>query len=139
MSTPSSPATSLLICDDTEAIRTLLRTMIERTSDMRVVGEAADGDQVVIAATQLQPDVILLDLAMPVRSGLDALPELRQVAPQAAIIVFSGFASETVIEHALALGADRYLQKGAAPALILATIQHCLAGRPAQAAAHRSL
>ena len=134
MSDASSLATRLLICDDTEAIRILLRTMIERNSEMRVVGEAADGDQVVIAATQLQPDVILLDLAMPTRSGLDALPELRQVAPEAKIIVFSGFAGATVIEQALALGADSYLQKGTAPALILATIQDCLARRsPEQA------
>lgn len=131
MSNATRPAASLLICDDTEAIRVLLRIMIERSSNVRVIGEAADGDQVVLAATRLQPDVILLDLAMPTRTGLDALPELRRVAPRAAIIVFSGFAGASVIDRALALGADRYLQKGAAPTLILATIEQCLADRPA--------
>ena len=61
---------------------------------MRVVGEAADGNEAIVEAIRLQPDVILLDLAMPNRSGLEALPELRRVAPNAQIVVFSGFASE---------------------------------------------
>jgi DNA-binding NarL/FixJ family response regulator len=131
VSNATRPVPSLLICDDTEAIRLLLRIMIERSSGIRVVGEAADGEQVIAAATRLQPDVILLDLAMPTRTGLDALPELRQVAPRAAIIVFSGFAGASVVEQALARGADHFLQKGAAPTLILATIEQCLGNRRA--------
>ena len=73
-------------------------------------------------ATRLQPDVILLDLAMPNLSGLDALPELHRVAPNAQIIVFSGFASAAVADEVIALGAASYLEKGASPETIVATI-----------------
>jgi len=60
-------------------------------------------------------DVILLDLAMPRRTGLEALPELRQVAPAARIIVFSGCSAASVADEVIELGAVRYLSKGADP------------------------
>ncbi len=91
-----------------------------------MVGEASNGNQAVVEATRLQPDVILLDLAMPIRSGLDALPELRQVAPAARVIVYSGFASGIVADEVLALGAAGYLEKGAHPDTIVATIEQSL-------------
>jgi DNA-binding NarL/FixJ family response regulator len=122
----SAPA-GVLICDDNEAMRTLLNLIVGSSLRMRVVGEAADGNEVIVEATRLQPDVILLDLAMPNRNGLEALPELRRVAPDARIIVFSGFASATVAEEVIALGAVSYLEKGAHPDRIVATIEQALA------------
>ena len=71
--------------------------------------------------------MILLDLAMPKLSGLEALPELRRVAPNAQIIVFSGFASDAVADEVIALGAASYLEKGASPDTIVATIEQALA------------
>ena len=97
---------------------------------MRVVGEAVDGNEAIAEATRLQPDVILLDLAMPNRDGLEALPELRQVAPGAQIVVFSGFSSAIVLAQVIALGAASYLEKGANPDTIVATIEHALAKAP---------
>lgn len=117
MSNGASPArraaVGVLICDDSEVLRALLRAVIGLRPSLRVVGEAGDGNAAIIEATRLQPDVILLDLAMPRRTGLDALPELRQVAPAAKIIVFSGFSTASVAEEVLELGAARYLSKGA--------------------------
>jgi DNA-binding NarL/FixJ family response regulator len=104
---------SVLICDDNDAMRTLLRVGVELRPGMCVVGEAADGNEAIVEAIRLQPDVILLDLAMPVRTGLDALVDLRRLAPDAKIVVLSGFATSSVGEQALALGATRYLEKGA--------------------------
>jgi DNA-binding NarL/FixJ family response regulator len=101
----------VLICDDTEALRAVLRLVIGLRPSLRVVGEAGDGDAAIAEATRLQPDVIMLDLAMPRRTGLDALPELRRVAPAAKIIVFSGFSEEIVADDALALGASAFLSK----------------------------
>ena len=92
-----------------------------------MVGEASNGNDAVAQATRLQPTVILLDLAMPVRSGLDALPELRQVAPDARVIVYSGFAGGIVADDVLALGAADYLEKGAHPDTIVLTIEGVLA------------
>jgi DNA-binding NarL/FixJ family response regulator len=120
-------AAGVLICDDNEAVRMLLGVIVDASPGMRVVGEAGDGNEAVAEATRLQPDVIMLDLAMPQRSGLEALPELRRIAPQAQIIVFSGFARSSVAEQVIALGATSYLEKGATPDAIVATIEHALA------------
>ena len=117
----------MLICDDNKSMRALLGAVVGTSSGLRVIGEACDGNDAVAQATLLQPDVILLDLAMPVRSGLEALPELRRVAPDARIIVFSGFAGTIVAEEVIALGAAAYLEKGADPDVIVATIEQALA------------
>ena len=117
MSNGASPsgraAVDVLICDDNQPLRAVLRDVIGLRPSLRVVGEAGDGNEAIEEAARLQPDVILLDLAMPRKTGLDALPELRQVAPAAKIIVFSGFATASVADEVLALGAARYLAKGA--------------------------
>jgi DNA-binding NarL/FixJ family response regulator len=121
---------SVLICDDNDAVRELLGVIVGESPSLRVVGEAADGNEAIIEAIRLQPDVILLDLAMPNRNGLDALPELRRLVPNAQIVVFSGFAGATVAEQVLALGAASYLEKGADSETIVATIEHVLANAP---------
>lgn len=117
----------MLICDDNDAMRSLLGAVVGASLGMRVVGEAADGNDAVVQATRLQPNVILLDLAMPIRSGLEALPELRKVAPDARIIVFSGFAGSIAADEVIALGAADYLEKGAHPDTIVATIEEAFA------------
>ena len=117
----------MLICDDNAAMRSLLGAIVGTSVRMRVVGEAADGNDAVAQAARLQPNVILLDLAMPIRSGLEALTELRKVAPDALIIVFSGFASSLVADEVIALGAAGYLEKGADPDTVVATIEQALA------------
>lgn len=120
-------AASVLICDDNDAMRTLLGVIVGTGLGMRVVGEAMDGNEAIVEAKRLQPNVILLDLAMPNLSGLEALPELRRVAPDAKIVVFSGFANATVADEVMALGAASYLEKGANPDTIIATIDEALA------------
>lgn len=121
------PESGVLICDDNIAMRVLLGVMVDTAHGLRVAGEAGDGDEAIIEATRLQPDVILLDLAMPNRSGLEALPDLRRVARDAQIVVLSGFATATVAEEVLALGAHAYVEKGADPDTIIATIQSAIA------------
>ena len=130
MSTRTSHArdtsVGVLICDDNDAMRMLLGIVVETSQNLCVVGEAADGDEAVAEARRHQPDVILLDLAMPNRSGLEALPELRTVAPDATIIVLSGFAAATVADQVLALGAARYLEKGTHPDAIVTAIEQAV-------------
>ena len=116
-----SDSIGVLICDDIRSIRLLLRVTIELRdgSDgkmpLHVVGEATDGVEAVAEAERLQPDVILLDLSMPNRTGFDALPEIKRVAPGAIVIVVSGFSASMMADDALARGASRYLEKGSAP------------------------
>ena len=121
-----SPA-GVLICDDNDAIRVLLAAILADCTHLQVVGEAADGNEAIVEAIRLQPNVILLDLAMPNLNGLEALPELRRRVPAAQVIVFSGFAGQSVAEQVLALGATSYLEKGADPDTIIATIEHAVA------------
>lgn len=120
----------VLICDDVDAMRRLLGVVIGLRAGLRVVGEARDGNEAVAEAALLQPDVILLDLSMPYRTGLDALPEIRQVAPAARIIVLSGFAASTIKVDVLALGVDRFIEKGADPEVIATAIQEVATQRP---------
>ena len=113
----------VLICDDVESMRVLLGVIVGLRPGLRVVGEAADGEQAIVQAERLQPDVILLDLSMPRRTGLDALPDIKRVAPNARVIVVSGFVSSMLAADVLARGADRYIEKGVDPDTIAATIE----------------
>jgi DNA-binding NarL/FixJ family response regulator len=131
MSEDDPPASiEVLICDDVEALRALLTLVVDLQDGMHVVGEAENGERAVAEAERLQPDVILLDMSMPVRTGLDALPEIKSVAPGAKVIVLSGFASPAVKAGALAQGADRYLEKGLPPAAITAAIAEVASAAP---------
>jgi DNA-binding NarL/FixJ family response regulator len=117
----------VLICDDDAAIRVMLRSVIKLRPSLRTVGEARDGNEALAEAARLQPDVILLDLAMPHRTGLESLSELGRVAPKARIIVFSGFSMASVAEEVIGLGAVLYLSKGADPDAINDAIEQAAA------------
>jgi DNA-binding NarL/FixJ family response regulator len=101
----------VVVVDDTYDLRELLRLALTR-GGMEVVGEAGDGLAGIEAVRRELPDVVLLDLSMPVMDGLEALPTIRRLAPGAKIIVLSGFGATQMSERALAIGADGYLQKG---------------------------
>jgi DNA-binding NarL/FixJ family response regulator len=107
-----SPGISIYLCDDVPELRALLRYGLEEDSDLEVIGEAGSAEDAIVAVTGLQPDVVLLDLSMPGMDGLEALPLIREAAPDAAVIVFSGFAADRMREPAMELGAWSYLEKG---------------------------
>jgi two-component system, chemotaxis family, chemotaxis protein CheY len=99
-----------VVIDDTSDIRDLLSTVLTR-SGMEVVGEAGDGRAGVDVVREVRPDVVLLDLAMPIMDGVEALPLIRALVPDARIIVLSAF-SGAMREQVLDSGADGYLLKG---------------------------
>jgi PAS domain S-box-containing protein len=117
---PQPPARAgalrVLLADDAEDIRLLLRLCLTTTQGFDVVGEAANGVDAVQLAGEQRPDVILLDLSMPVMDGLQAIPEIRRVSPETRIIILSGFDEARMKPVALELGADAYLEKGEAMA-----------------------
>jgi DNA-binding NarL/FixJ family response regulator len=120
----------VLVVDDAANLRDLLSIVLESEDDFEVVGTASDGAQAIAAADELLPDVVLLDLLMPVMDGLAALPELRRRLPAASIVIFSGFEQEAMAKRALVAGADRYLEKGAAVSEIVGCLRE-LRGRTA--------
>ena len=115
MTSPDHAPIRVVLADDTRDIRLLLSLALELAGGFVVVGEAADGDEAIVQATVHQPDVLLLDLAMPVLDGLQALPRIREQAPESLIVVLSGFGAEAMGEEAVRLGATTYVQKGVNP------------------------
>ena len=120
---------TVLICDDTPAIRSLLGVVIALRDGLSMVGEAADGNEAIAQAELLQPDVILLDLAMPHRTGLEALPEINRVAPAAKVIILSGLAASIVEADVRENAVAAYVQKGSDPEEILAAIEAAVPSR----------
>ena len=108
------PGRRVLIADDSDDVRLLVRMKLEMHGVADVVGEAENGLVAVEMATILQPDLVLLDLAMPRMDGLEALPLIRGAAPQTRVVVLSGFDENTMASKALAAGAVRYVEKGVA-------------------------
>jgi DNA-binding NarL/FixJ family response regulator len=102
----------LLVVDDNVPIRALLAAAMELDGRFRVVGEAGTGFEAIEQAQRLQPHAVLLDLAMPELDGLSALPQLRELLPNAAIVCLSGMSTHHFEAAALGGGADRYLEKG---------------------------
>jgi DNA-binding NarL/FixJ family response regulator len=105
------PITVFLV-DDVPDMRMLLRLVIESDPELEVAGEAGDGAAAVEEIARVQPDVVVLDLSMPGMDGLEAIPRIQEVAPEARILVFSGYTAERMAEPALARGASRYVEKG---------------------------
>jgi DNA-binding NarL/FixJ family response regulator len=102
-----------VLADDHRLARRLLRRAIEAQPALRMVGEAADGAQVLELARALAPDLVVLDLAMPELDGFQVARALRAGSPACAILVYSGFEAPGAEAAALDAGADRYLEKTA--------------------------
>ena len=102
----------VLVVDDDASFRTLLSLVLADSDEFELAATADDGRQAIALARQHQPDVVLLDLAMPGMGGLDAIPLIRAVAPGSQIVVMSGLEPSEVEDRALKEGASRYLVKG---------------------------
>ena len=102
----------VLVVDDNDDVRRLLREQVAAIGKYAVVGEAADGNEAVQAAAELQPHVVLLDLSMPRMDGLQALPLILAAVKGVRVIVMSGFDKKRLGDEVIAAGAVRYLEKG---------------------------
>jgi DNA-binding NarL/FixJ family response regulator len=120
----SDPSIRVVLCDDVQAFRALVRYSLEDEEGIEVVGEAADGNEGVRQAADLQPDVVLLDLSMPACDGLEAIPVMRERAPRSQIVALSGFTAARMAEPVIASGAQAYLEKGVELSEIVAAIRH---------------
>ena len=102
----------LMVVDDSADLRDLLTLILDRPDlGWHVVGSAADGKQAVDALASTRPDVVLLDLSMPVMDGLEALPLIRRDAPHAVVVMLSGYPRDKFERTARAAGAHGYLEK----------------------------
>jgi DNA-binding NarL/FixJ family response regulator len=102
----------IVVCDDQPAFRRIVCTVLELEPDLEVVGEAGDGQQAIDLVTSLKPDVLVLDIAMPVMDGLEALPHIRLRSPGTKVVMLTGVSNDATRERALAAGALLFLEKG---------------------------
>lgn len=102
----------VLLVDDHPRIRELYRLALMDERRLEVVGEAGDGEEALVRADETPPDVVVLDLSMPKRDGLQALQDLKQAHPRVRVLVLSGFNRERIEGLVLEMGANAYLEKG---------------------------
>jgi len=119
----------VLICDDHTLVRAGLRRLVDSFDGIEVVGEASSADEVVQRARQMVPDVVLLDVSMPGRSGFDALAELRENQPDISVVIMSMHDDSLHVREAMQRGASGFVVKEAAPAELEVAIRAAAAGR----------
>jgi DNA-binding NarL/FixJ family response regulator len=119
---------AVLLVDDHELLRAGLRSRLETEKSIVIVGEADSAERAVLMARSLQPDVILLDLLLPRKSGYEAIPELAKVAPNAKVIVISSQAAPSSVRRALSAGAVGYLPKRASDRELVTAINQVMDG-----------
>lgn len=118
----------VLIVDDHAVVRRGLEQLIESADDLECVGAAADGEEAVRLAEERAPDVILMDLSMPVLDGIEATRRIVGARPDTHVVVLTSFDDQRRILDALGAGATGYLLKDAAPDEVLAAVRTAVVG-----------
>ncbi|HTN80071.1 MAG TPA: response regulator transcription factor [Acidimicrobiales bacterium] len=120
---------TVLLADDDVLVRQGLRVLVESSGDLNVVGEAADGDQAVEMAASMRPDVVVMDVRMPGRNGIEATREIASwEAPRPRVLVLTTFDLDEIVHDALEAGADGFLLKRATPDELIGGIRTVAAG-----------
>jgi DNA-binding NarL/FixJ family response regulator len=120
--------TTLLIADDQELVRVGLRKILESEPEMTVVGEAADGEDAVVDAARLRPDVVLMDVRMPVLDGIEATRRIVRARPSTRVLILTTFGLDTYVYDALRAGASGFMLKDARPEEIAAAVRIVASG-----------
>ncbi len=120
-----SRRTRILLADDHAVVRQALAMMLTQEHDLEVIGEAANGKQAVEMAGRLQPDVVLMDINMPVMNGIEATQQIRNSYPKTQVIGLSMFEERDQANAMQQVGAASYVSKGASPDTLLDSIRAC--------------
>ena len=107
----STAQTRVLLVDDHEIMRDGLREVLERSGAFEIVGEAGDGETAVRVAQSVKPDVVIMDVMMPLKSGIDACREITETLPDTRVLMLTAASEEDAVMEALTAGAVGYLQK----------------------------
>jgi len=122
----------VVVADDADSLRELLCLLLDTEPDFTVVGLATNGAEAVDVVTRTAPDLVLLDVAMPVLDGIGALPRVRTAVPDARVVIFTGFSEASLRDEVMALGADALMEKGLATGQLVDQLRHvCRQPRPA--------
>jgi len=118
----------VLIADDHPVIRSMVRSTLQQHPDFEVCGEAADGAQAVDEAKKLKPDVVVLNISMPVLNGFEAAREIRANLPKSAIVILSSHADETFVREAKNIGVRAYVAKTRAGEALVKAVEAAVLG-----------
>ena len=118
----------VMLVDDHEMMRDGLREALQRTGDYEVVGEAGDGVEAVWIAQSLRPDVIIMDVMMPLQNGIDACREIMEVLPETRVLMVTAATERDAVIEAVAAGATGYLEKYSGMAKLLRTVRDVAEG-----------
>jgi NarL family two-component system response regulator LiaR len=118
----------ILLADDHVVVREGTRQIIERESDLLVVGEANDGREAVALAERTRPDVAVVDISMPVMNGIEATREIKRIAPRTAVLVFTAYDYDEYVFAILEAGAAGYLLKNARGGEVVDAVRRVYAG-----------
>ena len=129
----SSDKIRILIADDHALMRVGIRSMLEMQRDMTVIGEAEDGQDAIDLTARLDPDVVVMDLMMPVVSGADAVRRIRETNGRVRIVILSSYGSTVDMARALDYGASGALLKESPSGELIAAIRAVVAGKTAVA------
>jgi DNA-binding NarL/FixJ family response regulator len=124
------PTISIYLVDDQAMLRAAFRSWIQQSSDFKVAGESGDARAAIAEISRLRPDVVLLDIAMPGMSGLDALPSIRESSPKTRVLMVTNHEGESFVQDALERGADGYLSKDSDPGELSMAIRSVARGQP---------
>jgi DNA-binding NarL/FixJ family response regulator len=120
--------TTVLIADDQGLVRVGLRKILENEPETTVAGEAADGQDAVAAARRLRPDVVLMDIRMPVLDGIEATRRIVHAQPTARVLILTTFGLDSYVYDALRAGASGFMLKDAPPEEIAAAVRIVASG-----------
>jgi len=115
--------TRILLADDHHILRAGLRALLNAESDFDIVGEAADGDQVLQLAAELRPDLVLMDINMPGLGGIEATRRLKKVLPEIHVLILTVHEDESLLREAIHAGVSGYVIKRAAESELTDAIQ----------------
>ena len=118
----------VMLVDDHEIMRDGLREVLQRAGDYEVVGQAGDGEAAVRVAQSLRPDVIIMDVMMPLKNGIDACREITEILPDTKVLMLTAASEEDAVIEAVAAGATGYLQRYSGKEKLLRTVRDVAEG-----------
>ena len=123
-----SVQTRVVLVDDHKIVRDGIRELLQQSGDFVVVGEAGDGEAAVRVAERLKPDVVIMDVMMPVKDGIDACREITEILPDTRLLILTAASEEDAMVEAVAAGATGYVHKYSGQETLLCTLREVADG-----------
>lgn len=118
---------TVLVVDDAAFMRMMLKDILERNG-FKVVGEAANGEEAIKKYKELKPDVVTMDITMPILDGIKAVKKIKKINPQAKVLMVSAMGQEKLIIESIEAGAEDFIVKPFQPRKVVEAVKKCIGG-----------